>query len=231
MKNIFVPALGSSASKRVGCLTGRVSAAELFVCVVFCVVFAPSPLGDNSHSVASSTAGQRFWELINAGLSKHRLAAPYFGQNVHGFKAACVFQFVFLAVRRNHAWFFHLDGLQECICSWKHYLHALWVIREEGSTSLPCRNRLPFHSELAGSNQTENCPGKLLVLSDWAASALSGRRARRQVGRRKWPREWTAPVTPQNSWVIRALYHQILVALNVSEHSGTWRVCYRTSQG
>lgn len=64
MKNIFVPARGSAASKRVGCLTGRVSAAELFVCVVFCVVFAPSPLGDNSHSVASSTAGQRFGEFI-----------------------------------------------------------------------------------------------------------------------------------------------------------------------
>ena len=54
---LIVPSEASAASKPVSWLTGRVAPAERFVCVVFCVVFAPSPLGDNSHSAASSTAG------------------------------------------------------------------------------------------------------------------------------------------------------------------------------
>lgn len=86
---------------------------------------------------------------------------------------------------------------------------------------IPAReNRLSFHWALAGSNHTENCPGKLSVLSDWALGwtyALTS--------------EWASD--PVNGWlcgrwcrdtgrVIATFYHRFLSVLNDSSCLGTW---------
>lgn len=111
---LIVPAVLQRTLRSAAGCPGWLARTGLTVCLCcVCVVFAPSPLGDNSHSAASSSPGQGPHKFISSGpsqvgycsadlcvsfselrrLQSHQPLSDFFSSFYHGFSSTDCSQF------------------------------------------------------------------------------------------------------------------------------------------